>query len=193
MSEKQDNPLHEVDPFDPSRFAVTATAAALSAKKELTACKVGKPNKTQFVRASDRPEDTMPCAVLELKEQGEVYLLMPEVAEHIPSLAKFVMLTVSTDRQGNIFLWMVNQPSRDGRPNSWTTSGQMAIHKAKEEWVRVEANMASGSYDVYTAPVGVADPVWPGRKINDYLKVAFGDSVVNDVGHPVIQRLLGLA
>jgi len=186
--------LSQVDPFDPAQFATSATAAAMATKKMLTHCRVGKPSKTSFVRASDRPEDTMSAAVLEIKDQDETYLLTPGVAAELPGLAAFVTITVAVDRQGNPFLWMVKQPTADGRDNDWSKSMREAQAAAKKRWVRVEANRTAGGYDVYEASAGIADPSWPDHRLPDYLKVAFGsDNIIREVTHPVIQRLLGTA
>jgi hypothetical protein len=186
--------LASVNPFDPALFATTATAAATATKKMLTHCRVGKPSKTSFVRASDRPEDTLPAFVLEIKDQSETYLLTKEVAAELPGLATYVSLTVSVDRQGNPFLWMAKQPAADGRDNPWGVSMRSALAAAKKRWVRVESNMAGGGYDVYEASTGVSDPAWPAHTMSDYLRVAFGEqNLIKDVTHPVIRRLLGAA
>ena len=193
MSENETPDLKAVDPFDPAQFAVTATAAAMATRKMLTHCKVGKPSKTAFVRASTRPQDTMPASILELKEERETYLLMPGVAAELPGLARFVTLTVSVDRQGNPFLWAVNQVGPDGKDNDWNRSMRHAFDAAGKRWVRVAANMSSGGYDVHEAAPGVADPAWPEYTLQDYLRVAFGEqNIIRDVSNPVVKRLLGL-
>lgn len=186
--------LEAVNPFDPALFATTATAAAMATRKMLTHCRVGKPTKTAFVRASDKPADTMPAAVLELREQDEVYLLYPDVAAELPGLAAFVSITVAIDRQGTPFLWMVKQPAADGKDNDWSKSMRSAQAAAKKRWIRVEANRQGGGYDVYEAAAGIAEPNWPDHTLSDYLAVAFGEgNIIKDVTHPVIQRLLGMA
>ena len=185
--------LAAVDPFDPSLFSVTSTAAAMATKKVLTHCKVDKPAKTAFVRASSRPEDCVQIAVLLLKEEGETYLLSPDVAAELPGLASFVSLTVAIDRQGNPFLWLTKSP-QEGKDNAWNRSMREAQTVAKKRWVRVESNMSSGAYDLYEASAGIAEPVWPPYTVADYLRVAFGDAfVIREITHPMIQRLLGNA
>jgi hypothetical protein len=194
MNENETPALDTVDPFDPAQFAVTATSAAMATRKMLTHCRVGKPSKTAFVRASTRPEDTVEASILELKEDRETFLLMPGVATELQNLAKFVTLTVSVDRQGNPFLWVVNQVGNDGKDNDWNRSMREAFNAAGKRWVRVAANMASGGYDVHEAAVGVLDPVWPEYTMRDYIRVAFGEqNIIRDVTHPVVKRLLGLA
>jgi len=183
-----------VNPFDPALFATSATAAATGTKKMLTHCRVGKPSRTSFVRASDRPEDTMQAFVLEIKEDSETYLLTPDVAAALPSLAFFVSLTVAVDRQGNPFLWMAKQPGADGRDCLWYQSMRKILAAAKNGWVRVESNKSAGGYDSWDAPPGVSEPVWPAHTLSDYLRVAFGEqNIIKDVTHPVIRRLLGAA
>jgi hypothetical protein len=186
--------LSAVDPFDPSLFQVTATAAAMSTRKMLSHCRVGRPSKTSFVRASDRPEDTMNAAILELKDENETYLVVPSVAAGLPGLVSFCSLTVGIDRQGNPFLWVVKGPNLDGKDNDWNRSMREAQAAAKKRWVRIESNRAAGGYDVFEAAAGISDPEWPSHTLQDYVRVGFGEGfVIRDVSNPVVQRLLGAA
>jgi len=186
--------LASVNPFDPALFATSATATAMATKKLLTHCKVGKPDKMSFVRASANASDSSTAAVLELKAEGETYLLAPEVAAELPGLASFVVLTVAVDRQGNPFLWMTKQQAADGQDNSWNSSMRSALAAAKTRWVRVESNRNAQAYDIYECSAGVSAPAWPAHTLSDYLRVAFGEqNIIKDVTHPVVRRLLGAA
>jgi hypothetical protein len=182
------------DPFDPAQFAANSTVfGEVGVTKELVTCPVRKPNKQEFVRVHPSADYRLRVHILELKEEREVYLVMPAIAAELPGETRTVSLRLSVSRQGAVFLWPVPEPSLDGRELAWHTSARMAAGKAETHWVRIIANMPQGSYDVFTAPGTLATPVWPDKTLRDILAIAFGDSfIIRDAGHPVIRRLLGL-
>jgi hypothetical protein len=53
--------------------------------------------------------------------------------------------------------------------------------------------MSLGAYDVYAAPEGLPDPVWPDFSFRKILEAAFRDRIVDRDDHPLVQRLQGLA
>jgi hypothetical protein len=58
-------------------------------------------------------------------------------------------------------------------------------------WIRMTANMAAGAYDINEAMTKIPEPNWPEETLKQLLKVAFRDRIITDVGHPVVQQLLG--
>jgi len=183
------------DPFDPSQFAVNGSVLGeIGVTKELVACPVRKPNKQEFVRVNPDSAYHLRACILELKDERETYLVMPDVAAMLPGETRTVDLRLAASRQGAIFIWPVPVPRIDGRDSPWSTSARTAAVIAEQKWVRVIANMAQGAYDVYPAPAAVGSPSWPDKSMRDILAIAFGEAfTVRDAGHPVIKRLLGLA
>jgi hypothetical protein len=69
------------DPFDPAQFAVSGTILGeIGATKELVTCPVRKPTRQEFVRVHTSPEYKLRANILELREELETYLVMPDVA-----------------------------------------------------------------------------------------------------------------
>jgi hypothetical protein len=58
-----------------------------------------------------------PAAIIEIKEDREVYLVMPAIAEEIPGEFKIATLFTAINRQRVLHLWPVYLPSADGRHN----------------------------------------------------------------------------
>ena len=101
-------------------------------------------------------------------------------------------LFTAIDRQGNVFLWYVKMPKEDGRSNDWHTSALVAAEEATKAWVRVQANMSLGAYDVFQAEAKLPDPEWPeGMTFAAMLKVAFRDRFIETMDHPVVAKLQG--
>lgn len=188
--------LARVDPFDPSRYRITSVAASLGVKKALTHVPVGRPPKGTFVRAHPAPEFTDTLALYESPDR-DVYLVLPDVLPHVPSSVKVYTVTLSIDRQGNLFLWKVPAAEEGVRRrggNAWAESLAEALKHARRSWVRVEANQAAGSYDVFVAGSAIPDPDWPSDlELVDYLRLAFGNGgVIESPDHPVVRQLHGL-
>src|SRR5262245_20195580 len=64
------------DPFDPAKLRLSQDfTAELGVQKVLTTVPVRKPDKTWFVRVHPSVDYRMPAAVLELKEEREIYIV----------------------------------------------------------------------------------------------------------------------
>ena len=183
------------DPFDPAQFAASSTVAgSIGVTKELVTCLARKPNKQEFIRVHPGDEYRLPAHILELKQEGETYLVMPAVAESLPGETRRVELRLTVSRQGSVFLWPVPELPIDGRNNPWTLSARSAAKMAEDDWVRLVPNMHQSSYDVYRAPADIATPAWPNKPLRDILEVTFGEAfIIRDGAHPVIKRLMGQA
>ena len=59
------------------------------------------------------------------------------------------------------------------------------------KWVRVQANMADGKYDVFEATGAIPDPEWPEMTFRDMLKIAFEDRFIDSTDHPILKQLRG--
>ena len=81
----------------------------------------------------------------------------------------------------------------DARPNEWHVSALVAVEAAMKSWVRVQANMGAGAYDVFEATGNFPDPVWPEMQMRDVLRAAFRDRLIENSDHPVLQKLAGRA
>lgn len=122
----------------------------------------------------------------------EAYLVVPELwdalAEEIQPTFLFAGITRTTS---NVFLWPARVPETDGRRNNWHVSMLRAVEKAMTRWVRVQANMQDGKYDVFEATGAIPDPEWPEMTFRDMLKIAFEDRFINSIDHPILKQLRG--
>jgi hypothetical protein len=103
------------DPFDLTNLRLDQSFVESGVKKLLTTVPVRKPNPQDFVRVHADPEYRAALAIIELKDDREVYLVPPAVARELPG--EFVMATVHTViyRQGIVHLWPVRLPAPESR------------------------------------------------------------------------------
>ena len=190
-------------PEGPNQATITATTsidalrlpsnfgATLGVKKLLTTVPVSKPKKPQFFRTHAADEMTFAAMFLEQKETRESYVVLPNVAQEISELVRPVMLHAAIDRQNNVFLIPVPLPGEAGTRNPWHESLAQAVELAKLKWLRLTANMHTGSYDVYEAEGALLEPEWPAHGIDALVEVAFRGKIITGLDHPVVQSLLG--
>jgi hypothetical protein len=182
------------DPFDLSTLRLSQDfVETAGVKKLLTTVPVRKPNAQDFVRVHPDPAYRMEFAVIDLKDDREIYLLPPHIARELPG--EFVMVTLYTtiNRQGVVHLWPVRLPASDGRIIEWHRSAAEAAELAMRRWVRVKANMALGAYEIFEAASTIPDPTWPEITFQELLRIAFRDRLVSGLDHPIVRRLRGLA
>ncbi len=184
----------EADPFDLASLRLSQDfASAVGVKKLITTIPVRKPSKEWFVRTHPDPAYRLQTAVLELKEDREIYLVAPALWPELASEPTFSprLLVTAINRQGVLFLWPIRLPGADGKIDDWSRSALDAADEAKSRWVRITANMSLGAYDVAVASGQVAEPAWPDITFQEIIKIAFRDKMISDWNHPVLQRLRG--
>lgn len=179
------------DPFDLTKLRLDQSfVESAGVKKLLTIVPVRKPNPQDFVRVHPSPEYRAALAVIELKEDREIYLLTPPIARELPGEFSMVMLFTAINRQGVIHLWPVRLPAPDGRVMEWHRSAMDAADLATRRWIRIKANMSLGAYEIVEAAT-TAEPEWPAVTFQELLRIAFRDRLVDRLDHAVIKRLRG--
>jgi hypothetical protein len=181
------------DPFNPAALRLDPSyAESVGVRKLLTTVPVRKPNRQEFVRVHpDSSYRLTPAAILEVKEDREIYLITPAMAQQLPDEFAPATLFTAIDRQGVLFVWPVRLPGPDGKDNEWYRSAREAAEKSITSWVRVKSNKSLGAYELFAATGDLPDPEWPDLTFSEILKVAFRDHCVDRPDHPLIKRLLG--
>jgi hypothetical protein len=184
------------DPFDISRLRLSQDfVAAAGVKKVLNTIPCRKPSKEWFVQTHPDPSFRIQTCVVELKEDSETYLVDPSLWPDLIGETTFSprALVTSINRQGVLFLWPIRLPNSDGRLDEWSRSAMEAATFAAGKWVRVQANMSLGAYEVYEAAGQWATPEWPDMPFQQLLKVSFKDRFIASLDHPILKRLRGEA
>jgi hypothetical protein len=178
--------------FDPAQLRLDpAQAENLGVQKLLTSVPVRKPNQQEFIRVNSDPAYRIDTAIIELKEDHEIYIVPPLMAHQLPDETKLVSLFTVLNRQRVLFLWPVKIPSVDGRANEWHRSAREAAERAMISWLKIKANMSLGAYDLFEAIGALPEPEWPEIAFAEILRTAFRDRYVGSVDHPLLKRLRG--
>jgi hypothetical protein len=165
-----------------------------AAKKLLTTVPVRKPNKQDFVRVNPDPDYRLPVGLIELKENGEMFLVVRAISQEL-SESEFFLATLylTINRQKVLSVWPVKLPAADGRSNDWHTSAAAAAERAMCTWIRLAANRSLGAYEISEAIADYGEPEWPNMAFMEILKIAFKNRLIDSSDHAVIQQLRGLA
>ena len=187
-------PADDLDPFDPARLRLSQNfPTGIGVKKELITIPVRKPSREWFIQTHPDESHRLQTAVIELKEDREIYIVDPQLWSALSTEATFSprLFMTTMNRQGVLFLWPIRLPAADGRTDEWSRSALEAAQMAAGRWVRVASNMSLGAYEVFTAPGDLPDPDWPDKSFRDLLAIAFKDHRIDSLDHPVLQRLRG--
>jgi hypothetical protein len=163
-------------------------------KKLVTTIPVRKPGKQEFFRVRPGDDWCLPTAVLEIKEDREVYLVAPELWPELPGELSCKALFTTINRQGVVAIWPIRLPGEDGRQDAWSRSALEAADLSQKSWIRLAASMGLGAYEIFQATRDdLPEPIWPELSFEEILKIAFRDKFIRNMDHPVIRRLRGAA
>jgi hypothetical protein len=158
---------------------------------------VRRPGKQEFFRVNPDRAYRLPAAIMQDEtEDKEVYLLMGGLHIQLPGEFKLVNLRLTISMQNVLAIWPVVIPGYNGeRPNSWHVSAEDAASVAETRWTRVRSVKAVGGYELTVADGAFAktEPNWPTEPFSELLKTAFAGKYIDNLQHPLIQRLFGRA
>ncbi|QWD79338.1 hypothetical protein ICV01_06740 [Polynucleobacter sp. MWH-Spelu-300-X4] len=151
----------------------------------------GKLNKYRFSRVHPGDDYKFPCLTVEDKDSGETYLASPNMAGQLGSLATVKTIRLAVDNAGTPKL--IGEPDLDpnGRRNLWHSSLKNAIKLAEDEWVRVQANMSAGQYEITTSANDLGFPRWPKQSMEELINDAFAGRIIDSPDHPYIRQIQG--
>jgi hypothetical protein len=166
---------------------------SVGVKKATLHVPVRKPTRSEFFRV--HPEETMriPVAMIDMKEDREIFLVSPDLASQMPGEIQPKLLVTAINRQGVLFLWPINLELGEGsiRKNHWNETARTAADLATKSWVKMSANMSLGAYEVFEASGDIPDPEWPELSFQRILEIAFKDNFITDPNHIVVRKLMG--
>jgi hypothetical protein len=193
MTNGQDEQV-KLNPFAPESLRLDLNVAeGLGVKKVVATIPVRKPNNQDFIRVHPSPDFRLPVALIELRDEREMYLVRPYIAREIPGEYFAATMYTTINRAGVVFLWPVRLPGTDGRQLTWHTSAAEAAEAAMKGWVRVRADMSLGAYVWWEASSTTPEPTWPkDLTFERMLEIAFKNGrLVESLDHPVLKQLRG--
>jgi hypothetical protein len=194
-STKENTNITEIkkDPFDLESLRLSQDFEVPGLQKEILSVPVRKPSKEHWVRVHPSEDYYIKTGVLELKEERELYLVAPDLWPELAVESTFGPrgLYTSMNRQGVLFIWPIKLPDPGGRMNPWHQSALDAVGRAKERWVRVVPNMSLGGYELYSSTGDIPEPEWPDLTMQEIIRLAFKDLLIDSLDHPVLKGLRG--
>jgi hypothetical protein len=193
MSEiKPDLKLVSPDPFDPAALRLDQSfTEGPAVKKLLTTIPVRKPGAQDFVRVHQGEDYRLDTAVINLKDDREVYLVSPVLVRELVDECIPVTLYTTISRQNVLSLWPVRLPGQDGKDMEWWRSAREAAELAMKSWARMKANVALGAYEISLASGNLPEPEWPQLSFQEILRIAFREFYIDSIDHAVIKKLRG--
>jgi hypothetical protein len=183
------------DPFDPAFLGLSqdfATEANVAKKWDII--KIEKPSKSRVFRVNPDARFRLKTILLTLKEENEVYLVLPQLRPALAgeSLCGLFTLFACITKSGTPFLWPIRMADSDGRWNIWHQSAWQIAEKAQACWARMQANRDAGHYVAeydQRATLQQQEPSWPDMPFRDWLELAFKGFTIDSFDHPVLKRL----
>jgi len=159
----------------------------------ITTIPVRKPSREAWFRTHPDDNFRLSVAVLELKELGEMYLINQNLWDDLGGEPTFVpkRLVPVLTRQGDLLLWPIRLPGADGSLDDWNQSAMEAAEIARHKWIRMYAKKSLGAYEVIAAPDPQPEAVWPRITLEEIIRTAFKNRIIESLGHPVIRQLRG--
>jgi hypothetical protein len=182
------------DPFDLSKLALNPSYLESAKVKRVRPVVTGKPNPQEFIRVHPDPGYRGTFGMLDMKEDREDYLVMPELVPYLAGESVIKVIYTTINRAGIIRLWPIRIPGPDEKDMLWWRSAHDAANKATTHWVRVKANMMLGANEHHIAESEIPDPDW--REVAPFqvlLSDAYRTRIIRDLDHPVLKKLRGLA
>ena len=180
------------DKFDPRRLTLNQSFVDMvGVKKETLRVPLMRPPPQAFFFPHPDPAWRIQVAALEIKGEGETYIVSPAMLDELIGEWVGKTLVACQTRQGGLYLWPIRLPGADGRIDSWNESALHIVSNYGGRWIRVMANREIGAYDVVQPISPFPAPAWLGTP-DELLRKAFRDRVIDSVDHPVVRRLRGL-
>ncbi len=163
----------------------------ISIQQVHAAVKVRKPGNQEWFRVRSDEKWRLQTTILRLKEEGDDYLVHPNLRTAVWYEIQPVILFTVIDRQGEVFLWPVRLPRGDGRTDSFMESDMVVAKEAERKWTRRQWVPENRTHKVLVANSLTEEPVWPEITFQELIKKAFKDKYIRDLDHPVLKNLRG--
>tara|TARA_B100001964_G_C14185236_1_gene578302 strand:- start:139 stop:762 length:624 start_codon:yes stop_codon:yes gene_type:complete len=161
-------------------------------KKLTTNIPVRKPNKQEFLRVNADENFRLDYYILELKEEGESYLIEPSLVNELSVEIVRKRLLIAINRQGVLFVWPIKLHDSVGKIDEWNRSALEASQIAEKKWIRLVSNRSLGSYEIYVAQGDIPEPEFPSDlNFEGILNIAFKDRYITSMDDEVVKRLKG--
>ena len=123
--------------------------------------------------------------------RGETYLATPNMMGYLDNLATPKTIRLAVDSTGTPKL--IGEPDIDpsSRANLWHTSLKYGVERGETTWVRIQANMSAGQYEIIESANDLGEPKWPNQSMEELINDAFSGRIIDSADHPFIRQIQG--
>jgi hypothetical protein len=121
--------------------------------------------------------------------RGEQYLATKDVAQQLGSDAKNRMLVPIVLASGEFMILSVAAPNQSNHNNSWVRSGQEAVRKGIDKYIRV--SRAGEAFRVIESQKPNSEVEWLDMTIEEMIELAFGERLIKDMNHDAVIEKIG--
>jgi hypothetical protein len=175
------------DVFDDLEALRKEPVLTIKRKEINTGFKVEKPTFDTYFRS--HPTISLDQPILRSSDR-DFYFVTPAMRGHpklVRSLRPVTLALVYLWPSGELRVWPV--PILGERPMKSQRSERAAYESSLSHWTQIAWNAGRSDFDVETAD-NMAVPVWPEQSFGEILKTAFSGRIIDNEGHPYVQRLL---
>jgi hypothetical protein len=163
----------------------------MNEQKLRTLVPYGKLPPEKFIRVRPKSDAAYSCWLLQAKKPSDQYLVADDLHSVLQGHVRKALIRLAVDKDGEPYLVPEIAPDAGVKLHRWNASWNSALKIAETRWVKVKANLATGSYEVFAATDDLATPLWPEESMEELVGMAFNDRVISDVGHPLVSLVLG--
>jgi hypothetical protein len=169
-------------------------------KKELIEIPVEcPPPNDDFIRVRDGDDYWVECMTVDFAPENgrkETYFIAPELTDSLPpeiqNVVKWSRLYVTMSRRGRVTaIWRIKIYD-DGPGLLSSRTALECAEQAKRLWVRIGWQNRIG-YVPFVAQDDFGEPEWTAHSFTELLDIAFKDTYIDTLEHPVIRDLMGRA
>jgi hypothetical protein len=164
---------------------------------------VGKAPKDEYFRVHPSPDYCLPTYMVTHVQGFDTTwcVVTPGMVELLRSIKIFPALHRIYFITSEVDAWRlvpVRQARADGAQNIWNSTLEVALQRAKTEWVRLyneqDQRSSSEGWKVFPADPGrFPDPVWPDMSMAKLIRLGFTDrgNNINGPDHPLVKKWSG--
>jgi hypothetical protein len=197
--EPEPEPVAKIDPFDLEALRELPDYG-FDSKRDILEIAARRPKPEEFIRTHPDPAFTQPVAVLLEHNDGEetrLFWVAPQIRSELqlPELqpsVRYVRLITTVNRRGVAFLWPARLASESSRSGAmWHRSALAAAEQAQRYWLRMVGNRSAGAYEIFKAVGDLGEPVWPDLTLQEMVRMAFRETMIDTTEHPAIRQMKG--
>ena len=190
-----DEPANDdpVDPFDIESLRAGGAHEDFGAEEVMLSLDVRRPGPKEYFRVHPDPKYRLDVPLIphETGLDRSFYWVPPHLravlAEH---LVVYRIYVCSSKRQAT-FLWAARLPLAGSSGRKWHELAHRCAHEAMRDWGKIKGDHAAGGYSWLLAKTKHPDPVWTDKPMEELIKLAFADYIIDTLDHLVIKSLEG--